>query len=148
VPPSSRRPWAAWGLLLALAAGCGPRAAAPPPAPIVVTAPADPTPGAVELSDAVVTLAEPGVARFEVKYRFTKGRPDKFYACHVSFPGTPNRAVKSMQHWQLKAEGGVIRDAIALAQPGVTTFEITLAEAPTGQDPYTTISNVARGTVR
>src|SRR5262245_18945708 len=83
----------AGGLLLvplaALVAGCGPRAAAPGPAVVQATQPVSTEPGEIELSVPKVTLAGASTVRFEVRYRFTKGRPDKYYLCEISFPGTP-----------------------------------------------------------
>jgi hypothetical protein len=104
-------------------------------------------PGEVELSGPRVTLLEPNIVQFEVKYRFTKGQPDKYYSCDVSFPGTPNRGVKTMMSWELKPEG-VIRDKIELKKPGAKSFEIYLSETPSPQEGYKKISNVVSGPVR
>ena len=101
----------------------------------------------MELSDPTVTLLEPTLVQVEVRYRFTKGQPDKYYACEVSFPGTPNHGVKMMESWELKPEG-VIRDKFQLRQPGAKSFEIYLAETPSPQQsPYKKISNVVSGTI-
>jgi hypothetical protein len=99
------------------------------------------------LSDPEVTLLEPTLVQFEVKYRFTQGRPDKYYSCEVSFPGTPNHGVKMMEGWELKAEG-VIRDKVMLSRPGAKSFEIYLSESPSPRESYKKISNVVSGRVR
>jgi hypothetical protein len=140
-----------WGLLLALFAGlfmgCGQRAL--PPNPVVVhatqTGPSDP--GQIELSDPKMTLQEPDRAQFEVKYRFTKGKPEKYYLCEISFPGTSNHGAKPMESWELKPEG-VIRDGIVLHKLPVQTFEICVSEADSPQNGYKKISNVVRGQVK
>src|SRR5262249_188829 len=103
-------------------------------------------PGEIALSDPKVTLAEPNRVRFEVRYRFTKGKPDKYYLCEISFPGTPNHGAKPMESWELKSEG-VIRDGIVLHKPPVQTFEIRVSEADSPQKGYKKISNVGRGGV-
>ncbi len=141
----------AGGLLLVCLAvlftGCGRSAVAPNPA-VVPTASLVPTePGEIELSDPKVTFAESNTVRFEVRYRFTKGKPDKYYLCEVSFPGTANHGAKPMESWELKSEG-VIKDGIVLSKPPVQTFEIRVSEADSPQDGYKQISNVVRGPVQ
>jgi hypothetical protein len=131
--------------LVALAWGCGRKT--PAPVEISVTPPEAQVPGEIQLSDARVTLLEPTVVQFEVAYRFTQGRPDKYYSCDVSFPGTPNHGVKMMEHWELKMEG-VIRDSVMLKQPGAKSFEIYLSESPSPRERYKKISNVASGPVQ
>ena len=131
-------------LLAALTSGCGPPAAAPVPVPVVEEI--DEGPCEIELSEPKVTLVEPTLVRFEVKYRFTKGKPSRFYACDVSFPGTANHGVKRMQHWELKTEG-VIKDGVVLSMGPVTSFTIHMSEAPTGRDAYQRISNVVSGLI-
>jgi hypothetical protein len=128
-----------------IALGCGQKAGTP--APIVVTEHVSQTPGEIELSDPKVTLLEPSLVQFEVKYRFTKGKPDKYYMCDITFPGTLNHGVKPMEHWELKAEG-VIRDKVELSKPGVKTFEIQMSETAAQQEPYRKISNVVSGQVQ
>jgi hypothetical protein len=135
-----------WLLVAAVVLACGCGKPAPPAAPAVAVEDEPYEPCEVELSDAKVTLAEPGVAKFEVKYRFTKGKPAWFYSCEVTFPGTANRAVKRMQNWELKSEG-VIVDRVALKEKPVKVFEISLSEAPSGRDAYKKISNVVKGAV-
>lgn len=104
-------------------------------------------PGEIELSEPKVTRKAPDLIEFEVRYRFIKGRPDKYYMCDVSFPGTPNHAAKSMESWELKPEG-VIKDGIRLVEPPVDKFEIRVSEAVSPQDGYKLISNVVCGEVR
>jgi hypothetical protein len=135
-------------LILVMAApGCNQKPAPVAMIPVAVE-PVSLEPCEVELSEAMATFAEPNIVRFEVKYRFTKGKPDKFYSCNISFPGSKDGGTKAMQSWQLKAEGGVIKDGVALTQPRTQTFEIYMAEAPTGQDPFKKISNVVSGPVK
>ena len=130
-----------------LLAGCGRHPAAPAPANVTVTQAVPTEPGEIALSDAKVTFAEPNMVRFEVSYRFTKGKPDKYYMCEISFPGTPNHGAKSMESWELKSEG-VIKDGIVLHKPPVKTFEIHVSEAESPQNGYKTISNVLGGPVK
>jgi hypothetical protein len=137
------------GLLLVplavLFAGCGQAAA--PTAAVQAAQPVSTEPGEIELSDPKVTFTEPNTVRFEVRYRFTKGKPDKYYMCEVSFPGTANHAAKPMESWELKSEG-VIRDGIMLSKPPVQTFEIRVSEADSPQNGYKKISNVVSGPVQ
>src|SRR5438067_386139 len=114
------------GSLFAAAAlvfsGCGQPTRAPL-ATVAQAAPVSTEPGEIELSEPKVTFTPPNRVRFEVHYRFTKGKPDKYYLCEVSFPGTTNHAAKPMESWELKSEG-VIRDGIILSKPPVEQFEI------------------------
>ena len=103
-------------------------------------------PGQIELSEPRATFSAPNLVRFEVKYRFTQGQPNKFYLCEVTFPGTDNLGAKPMDSWELKADG-VIKDGIVLAKPPVETFKIRVSEADSPQDGYKLISNVVSGTV-
>jgi hypothetical protein len=131
-------------VLSSLAAGCGPRGGMPTPVIAVEHAPS--TPGEIELSDAKATLVDGKIVQFEVRYRFTKGKPDKYYSCDISFPGTPNHGVRMMSSWELKTEG-VLKDGIVLSKPPVKSFEIQMSEAVSPQDGYKKISNVVSGTV-
>jgi hypothetical protein len=131
--------------LMGLAPGCGQKAAAPSQAPVVEHAP--PGPSQIHLSDARVSRVGPKLVEFEVKYRFTQGRPDKYYSCDVSFPGTPNLGVKRMESWELRPEG-MIRDRIELSRPGVKTFAIHLSEATSPREAYKKVSNVVTGPVQ
>lgn len=103
-------------------------------------------PTEVQLSEPEVTLLEPTICRFKVKYRFLRGKPDQFYACEISFPGTRNHGVKLMESWELKQEG-VIEDKIMLSQPGAKSFEIRVSESPSPRQPYKKISNVVSGSI-
>ena len=134
--------------LLVLAAGCGQKPAAP--ATIVVHNSEEESdgPNEIELSDPKVTLLEPTIVGFEVKYRFTKGRPDKYYSCEISFPDTPeNHRVKFMENWELKDEG-TIRDRLQLSKPGVKSFEIHMSESLSPRTTYKKISNTVSGPVQ
>lgn len=139
------------GLLLVpvavLFAGCAPRAAAPDPAAAQTARAVSTEPGEIELSDPKVTLSGENEVRFEVRYKFTKGKPDKYYMCEVSFPGTMNHGARQMFSWELKSEG-VIKDGIVLSRPPVQTFEIRVSEADSPQNGYKLISNVASGPVK
>jgi hypothetical protein len=126
---------------------CGQRPAAPE-APAIEEAPSGPPePGQIELSDPQVTFVEPNQVRFEVRYKFTKGKPSKYYLCEISFPGTPNHGAKPMEKWELKAEG-VIKDGVVLSKPPVQTFEIRVSEADSPQNGYKPNSNTVSGTVK
>jgi hypothetical protein len=139
------------GLLLVPVAvlflGCGQQAVAPGTMAVQTTQPVSTEPGRIELSDPKVTLEGPNTVRFEVRYRFTKGKPDKYYMGDIWFPGTPNHGSKPMQSWELKSEG-VIKDAVVLSKPPVQTFEIRVSEADSPQNGYKTISNVVSGPVQ
>jgi hypothetical protein len=104
-------------------------------------------PGRIELFDPKVTLVEPNLVQFEVKYRFTQGRPDKYYSFDVFFPGTNNHGVKTIDSWELKPEG-VIRDGIELRHPGAKTFEIYMSETTSPQLGYKKFSNVLTGEIQ
>ncbi|OWK45150.1 hypothetical protein [Fimbriiglobus ruber] len=131
--------------LAALAAGCQPKGG-DVPVPTVV-APVSSDPGEIELSEPKVTLVEPKLVQFEIHYKFTKGQPDKFYSCDLSFPGTSNVGVRRMESWELKPEG-VIRDRIVLSKEGAKMFEIVVSESPSPREHYKKISNVAKGSVQ
>jgi hypothetical protein len=138
------------GLLIGLALlfpGCNKPADAPGTGTARTTRPVSTEPGEIELSEPKVTFTEPNRVQFEVKYRFVKGQPDKYYLCDISFPGTPNHGMKPMESWELKPEG-VIKDGIVLSRPPVKTFEIKVSEATSPQDGYKKISNVAKGAVK
>jgi hypothetical protein len=143
--------WSAGGLaflaLAILCMGCARQA----PAPIIVstqqTDPVDTEPGEMELSDPKVTFTEPNLVRFEVTYRFTRGKPTKYYLCEITFPGTKNHGAKPMENWELKTEG-VIKDGIILSKPPVRKFEIRVSEADSPQQGYRKISNVISGEVK
>ncbi len=131
--------------VLVLATGCGHK----PAAPIVPVISQEElaVPNEIELFDAKATLVEPNLVQIEVKYRFTKGRPNKAFLCDIFFPGTPNHAAKSMDSWQMKPEG-VIKDGVVLSKPPVKEFEIYISEAVTPQDGFKKVSNVIRGPVQ
>jgi hypothetical protein len=126
--------------------GCG-GPTDPSPRVSQVVAPVSTEPGEIELFDPRVNLKDGNRIAFEVRYRFTKGKPDKYYMCDVSFPGTTNHAAKPMESWELKSEG-VIQDRITLSKPPVQTFEIRVSEANSPQDGYKTISNTVSGSVK
>jgi hypothetical protein len=130
-----------------LFAGCGGKTDATAPPEVLQAKAVSTEPGAIELSDPQVTFTAPNTVRFEVKYRFTKGKPDKYYMCEVAFPGTANHAAKPMESWELKSEG-VIKDGITLSAPPVQTFEIRVSEAESPQNGYKLISNVVGGPVK
>jgi hypothetical protein len=132
--------------LALLVAACGQPAAAPRVPVGQTSQPVSTEPGEIELSEPQATFTEPNRVRFEVKYRFTKGKPDKYYLCEVSFPGTPNHAAKPMESCELKSEG-VIKDTVVLSKPPVKAFEIRMSEADSPQNGYTKISNVIGGPV-
>jgi hypothetical protein len=104
-------------------------------------------PGEIELSDPKVTFEEPNIVRFEVKYRFVKGRPDKYYACDIAFPGTLNHGRKVMDSWEMKPEG-VLKDGVELRERGAKTFEIYMSETTSPQLGYQKNSNVVKGQVQ
>ena len=135
--------------LAVLSPGCAPKTQAPVASPAggqTAPEPAADGPREVVLSEPRVSLRDATTVVFEVKYRFTKGRPSGAYACVISFPDHPGRAEKRMESWELKQEG-VIEDGATLSQPGVKSFEIHLAEAPSQRGPFKKISNVVRGAV-
>jgi hypothetical protein len=130
-----------------LVLGCGQPAAEPAATTVVTAEPVPAEPGQIELSDPKVTLTGPDMVQFEVRYRFTKGKPVKHYLCEITFPGTPNAGTKPIEGWELKPEG-VIKDGIMLTKPPVTTFEIRVSEADSPDQGYKPISNVVSGPVK
>jgi hypothetical protein len=146
--PTKRHPVA--GLvalaLAAFAAGCGWQGKTGAPTQVIVVQHVPSAPCEIELSSPKATLVEGQTVRFEVTYRFTKGKPDKYYACDISFPGTTNHGVCTMFSWELKPEG-VFRDGIVIKNPPVKSFEITMSEAASPQDGYKVISNTVSGLV-
>ncbi len=147
--PLSRRPGAGYVvfcLFVALVPACRekPERSAPP----VVARVAPSTPGEIELSDPMVTLSAPKRVQFEVKYRFTRGQPDRYYACDISFPGTPNHGVRLIEAWELKPEGGVIRDTVELSHPGAKTFAIQMSESLSPREVYKKNSNLVSGPIQ
>jgi hypothetical protein len=128
-----------------LLTACGPSPTARPIA-VAPPTPASTEPGQIELSDAKATLAPQNRVRIEVRYRFTQGKPDKYYLCEITFPGTTNVGARPMDSWELKPEG-VFKDTVQLNKPPVETFEIRFSEAESPQNGYKMISNVATGKV-
>ena len=94
-----------------------------------------------------MTFTAPNPVRFEVNYRFTKGKPDKYYMCEVTFPGTKNHGAKPMESWELKPEGSSRTGSCCPSLP-VETFEIRVSEADSPQNGYKLISNVVSGPVK
>lgn len=132
--------------LLAPLSGCGRPASAPPTVARAV-APESSGPGEIELSDPKVTFEEPDRVRFEVRYKFTQGKPEKYYLCEISFPDTKAVRAKPMESWEMKSEG-VIKDSMVMPKPPPKTFEIRVSEADSPQDGYKKISNIASGSVK
>lgn len=131
--------------VMLLLSACGPRTAAP-----AVTAQEKPTstePGEMELFEPKATFAPMNRVRIEVRYRFTKGRPDKYYLWEISFPGTTNHGARPMDSWELKPEG-VFRDVVQLTNAPVEKFEIRCSEAESPHNGYKIISNVGIGKVQ
>jgi hypothetical protein len=135
-------------LLLAplLFAACGPRASDQGSPQVLDVQTVSTEPGEIELFEPKVTLTAPNLIQFEVGYRFTKGKPDKYYLCEIAFPGTTNHGAKPMERWELKPQG-VIKDGIILSKPPVQTFEIRMSEAVSPQNGYKKNSNVVMGPV-
>jgi hypothetical protein len=131
-------------LLVGMAAGCAGKTDSPAPAVVAGQGPS--TPGEIELSDLKVTLVEPSLVQFEVKYRFTRGQPERYYACDISFPGTPNHGIRQMDAWELKPQG-VIRDRVVLSQPGAKSLAMHMSESPSPREAYKKISNVIGGPI-
>jgi hypothetical protein len=143
---STRQFGAAWLVFfpyLVLAAGCGQTPVAQQtPLP---KGPAEP--GEVKLSNPKATYRDPTTVMFEVKYRFTKGRPSMYYSLEISFPGHPNHRVKKIESWELQQEG-VIKDGVELSEPGAKSFEIYMSEASSPQGGFKKISNVVSGPIK
>ena len=131
--------------LTILASSCGPKASVP--APALVAEQTAPTPSEIELSDPKAVLLKGDIVQIEVKYHFTKGQPDKYYSCDVTFPGTSNRGVKPMMSWELTSEG-VIRDKFQFSKPGAKIVEIFMSETTSPQNGYKKISNVVRSPIQ
>ena len=127
-----------------LLTACGQRPAAP--AVTEQVKPVSTEPGEIELSEPKATIAPMNRVRVEVRYRFTKGRPDKYYLCEITFPGTTNVGARPLDTWEMKPEG-VFKDVVQLHKPPVDKFEIRFSEAESPQNGYKMISNVATGKV-
>lgn len=125
--------------------GCG-QVDAPTPEVTRATSSGPPEPSEVELYEPKARLTEDGVVQFEVKYRFTSGKPSNYYRADVKFPGLESDGVKFMDGWELQ-ESGVIRDGIVARALPVKEFEISLSEALLPQDGYSLISNTVSGEV-
>jgi hypothetical protein len=134
-------------IVLAIVVGCGQQ----PPArtqPVVEASPEPASePGEIELYDAKANLTRPDTVAFEVKYRFTKGWPDRLYRCDIFFPGTENHATRTMQSPEMKKEG-IIRDTAFLRKQPVKTFEIYFSETTSPKGMPTQNSNKVTGTVQ
>jgi hypothetical protein len=109
-------------------------------------------PSEIELSDAKVTFRKPAsaddrtIVMFEVKYRFTKGLPTRWYKLDIAFPGTTNHGFKELGFLPKDTEG-VIKDGIELRHLPVKSFEMHVSEAASPMDRYHKISNVLSGPV-
>ncbi len=134
--------------LFLLASGCGQNSSEPPraAAPVAVVESEPPVPGEMELSDPKATFRDEEVVLFQVKYRFTKGKPDKFYQCTILFPGTTSAGIKDMERSELQAEG-VIKDGVRTYKNPVKAYEISVAEGPSQLGPWRKMSNVVSGTI-
>lgn len=136
------------GLALLVMTMTGCRQKAVPELPVVTTEVVPTEPGEIELFNPKAKWnADRKLVEFEVSYRFTKGRPSKYYLVEVLFPGTKNIGAKTMERWELKEEG-VIKDGIPIHQPPVKTFEIKMSEADSPQNGYHKISNVVGGEIK
>lgn len=122
-------------------------AAAAPATPADDDTQATAEPSQIELTDPRVALGESNLVSFAVKYRFTQGKPNKYYMCEISFPGTSNQGNKQMDSWELKSEG-TIKDGIILSKPPVEKFSIRVLEADSPQNGYHPISNIVSGQVQ
>lgn len=142
----SRRGRALATLLMFMFPGCGEYQPAKQSKPITTADTGPYVPCEVELSEPSVTIPEPGIAQFKVKYRFIRGSPTRFYSCEINFPGTPVRAVKRMEAWQLKTEGTIV-DRLSIPGEGVKTYQILFCEAPSGMAPYEPVSNILKGNI-
>src|SRR5262245_65599291 len=107
LPAHMRRRTARGLVLVALLALCPACGDAPAPGPTAqATVPSGPSePGEIELSDPVVSLGDAERVRFEVRYRFTNGRPSKYYLCEIGLPGTANHGSKPMEPLGVQRDG-------------------------------------------
>ncbi len=123
-----------------------------------------PSQAMVELSNAEVSTASPGVYRCRVQYRFTQGAPgDGPYTLELTLKnggGAPvgEPAAKEFSGEQVKAQGGTL-DMEANSGPGGATYSLRLMEgqppqpgkavAVRGRGPeYRQMSNVLTGNLR
>src|SRR5690606_8667211 len=104
-PSTFRGLWLGLGLVM-VSLGCG-SSAAPSPEVTRTTSSGPAEPSEIELYEPKARLVEDGVVQFEVKYRFTSGKPSNFYQVDVKFPGSESHGVKFMDGWELQ-ESGVI----------------------------------------
>ncbi|MEQ1825897.1 MAG: hypothetical protein ABL921_08110 [Pirellula sp.] len=128
--------------------GCNPPAAQPP-APMKSTIASNASvENVIELSEPIVRFEAPDLIRFDFKYEFTEGSPNKFYLCEIVFPGTDHHGKKYMEKWELEKKG-MIKSAIQLPElvPMVSNFEIKMSEANQPDAGFKKISNVVSGQV-
>ncbi len=130
-----------------MASGCGPKAVpAGSSAGAAAVEEGAKGPAKIELSDAKVTPLEPMFVQFEVKYRFSEGRPASGYTLMLSFPDIKEQCMKGMEAFEVKPEG-VIRDKFRLSKPIGKSFEMHMGESPSSSHAYHQRSNLVTGTI-
>jgi hypothetical protein len=101
----------------------------------------------VELTEATATINELNVIQFQVNYKFTSGKPVKFYMVEFGFPGTDHRRQKAMEAWEMKPEGWV-KSGVELPEgESPVEFTVTLSEADSPDRGYSVISNTLNGRI-
>ncbi len=90
---------------LAIICGCKPAASKPETVTEATIAKGPVEKCEIELSEPKLVFVPPELLKFEVKYKFTKGSPNKSYVCMINFPGTKNQGQKPMEAWEMKMTG-------------------------------------------
>jgi hypothetical protein len=106
----------------------------------------DQEPGVVELTGAKVKIDEEKIARFEINYKFTSGKPVKHYLVEIAFIGAEHGGYTPIDPGTLKPEG-VIKTGIEVGDRPIKDFEITFSEADSPMAGFTKISNTLKGSI-
>jgi hypothetical protein len=129
--------------------GCQPVAGpTPPPASKSTINTSAGVENVIEISEPLVRFEAPNLIRFDFKYQFTQGTPNKFYLCEIVFPGTPHHGKKYMESWEMEKKG-IVKSGIELPElePMVSDFELKVSEAVQPDAGFYKVSNVLVGKV-
>ncbi len=124
--------------------GCG--VSTTPSTPVMSTI-TDSEPGIIEIGKVDVKVNDENLAEFKIHYKFTSGRPAKYYMCNILFPGSERRGLKPIEKWEMKPEGIIIAK-IDLGADNLDAFTIQLEEADSPDKGYTANSNLYEGKLK
>lgn len=136
--------WIAWCLSIAccLVLGCGKKAEPPKAAQSTEVTH---EPGVIEIRKVDVAVSDEQVATFRIHYKFTSGKPNKFYMCNLVFPGNEKKGMKPLDAWEMKPEGNVLTRLEI--DDSINEFTIQFSEADSPDKGYTANSNTFAGKV-